>query len=247
MATLVGTTVAGNLAVTGTVSGQGAVPVGGLVGIAASLTGNHTIPGSGAVDGDGWMLCDGSSIPGGQTLSGTLPNLTDGRFIRGATTSGQGGNETFTLAEGNLAAHTHGGQTGACNMSTGTYSADHTHTLSTGGQSNQHCHSTTHTGNHTHAMRWRCQPGWDPGMAHSNGGWGQQTNANDMNAAGNHAHSGCCVHGGCSHTHSGTSAGSSANHTHTMNHCHSIPSAGSGSAKTHIPLYFNIKYLIRVI
>lgn len=248
MANLLGTTVTGNLAVTGTMGGQGAVPLGGVVAVAASLTGSHTMPGSGAVDDDGWMLCDGSSIPGSQTLSGTLPDLTDGRFIRGATTSGQGGSETFSVAEANLPAHDHGGASGTtCNMSTGNHSADHTHSISTGGQSNQHCHTSTHAGNHNHAIRWRCQPGWDPGFAHSNGGWAQQTNSNDINAAGNHNHGGCCVHGGCSHSHSGTSGGTSANHSHTMNHCHALASVGSGTALSHIPKYFNIKYLIRVI
>ena len=83
MANLVGTTVTGNLGVTGTIGGQGAVPVGGIIALHSGMTGAHSVPSTGAVDADGWMICDGASIPSSQTLSGTLPTLTDARFLEG--------------------------------------------------------------------------------------------------------------------------------------------------------------------
>ena len=112
MANLQDTTVTGDLAVTGAVAGQGLVPVGAVIPVVSALTGSHTIPGTGTVDADGWQLCDGAAVPSSQTLSGTTPDLTDGRFLRGFTSSsGCGGSATFTLALGNLAAHDHGGAT----------------------------------------------------------------------------------------------------------------------------------------
>lgn len=104
---------------------------GSLVAITANLTGSHPIPASGVVDTRGYMYCDGSVIPGGQVLSGTLPNLTDGRFLRGSTTAGAvGGSNEFTLIEANLPAHTH--------------NADHNHPTG----------STNSTGDHYHNTSW---------------------------------------------------------------------------------------------
>jgi len=120
MANLQGTTVTGDLAVTGASSGQGAVPVGAVLPVISALTGSHTIPSSGQVDADGWQYCDGAVIPSSQTLSGTTPNLTDGRFLRGFTSSsGCGGAATFTLGLGNLAAHDHGGATTSASTTPG--------------------------------------------------------------------------------------------------------------------------------
>ena len=58
MANLQGTTVTGNLAVTGSAGGQGMVPVGAVLPVVSALTGSHTIPNTGTVDADGWQYCD---------------------------------------------------------------------------------------------------------------------------------------------------------------------------------------------
>ena len=247
MANLQATTVTGNLSVTGATSGQGAVPIGAVVPIVSALSGSHTIPGSGAVDADGWQLCDGEAVPANQTLSGNTPDLTDGRFLRGFTSSsGCGGAATFTLGLANLAAHDHGAATGACSATTGNFSADHTHTFTTGAQNCQHCHCICDGGTHSHTVSsWRncCSAG-------GNHGGSQLCCALDRGSDGRHhcAQHTCCTYNGLAHSHSGTSATVSANHTHSVaSHTHTVASAGSGSAVTHLPIYFKVKYLIRVI
>lgn len=119
------------------------LPVGSIISLTNHLTGSWNAPSSGAVK-RGLMRCDGSSIPAGQTLSGTLPDLTDARFLRGATTSGGSGNAT-DLSHTHTLAHTHGltsslgtlnfshdhGSTGS---SLGTLDFSHTHGGTTGTQ-----------------------------------------------------------------------------------------------------------------
>ena len=247
MANLVGTTVTGNLGVTGTIGGQGAVPVGGIIAVASGLTGAYSMPSSGAVDADGWMLCDGETIPGSQTLSGTAPDLTDGRFLRGFTSSGgTGGSATFTLAEANLAAHTHGGVTGACSATTGDNSADHTHSTTTGNQSADHCHCVADGGTHQHSFT-----GTPTGnFGYTGSGPCQYSICSNQGCHTDYRHH-CAEHTcqvSASHTHTGTSGNVSANHTHAVaSHTHTVSSAGSGTAKEHLPIYYNVQYLIRVI
>ena len=246
MANLTGTTVTGNLAVTGTIGGQGAVPIGGIVAVAAALSGAHSMPSSGAVDADGWQLCDGEAVAGSQTLSGTTPDLTDGRFLRGFTSSGgTGGSANFTLAEGNLAAHTHGGATGACSATTGNNSADHTHPSSTSGVNANHCHCVADGGTHAHGYT-----GAPIGNFGHTGGGPCQYNYASAGCTTDYRHH--CAEHTCqyssNHCHGGNTGNVSANHTHAVaSHTHTVASAGSGSAKEHLPIYYNVQYLIRVI
>jgi hypothetical protein len=92
-------------------NGQGVVPVGAIIPIASHLTGSISIPSTGTVDANGFMLCDGAAIPGGQTLSGNTPNLTDDRFLMGDTTGaagGTGGNTTININHTHsVNSHTH--------------------------------------------------------------------------------------------------------------------------------------------
>jgi hypothetical protein len=82
----------------------GSIPVGAVIGIQANLTGAYAIPGTGTVDDNGYMLCDGSSIPGGNSVSGSVPNLTDSRFLMGSTTAGTtGGVNTSSATSGGAA------------------------------------------------------------------------------------------------------------------------------------------------
>ncbi len=86
------------------------IPLGAVIAISSNLTGSHAIPSSGAVDSQGWMYCDGSAIPAGNTVSGNVPNLTDSRFLMGSTSSGTlAGSNTVqaTLSGAQFIGHTH--------------------------------------------------------------------------------------------------------------------------------------------
>ena len=167
MATLLGgTSVTGTLAVEGAGTGQGLMPVGTVMAVASGLTGAMSLPSAGAVDADGWMICDGSAIPSSQTLSGTLPDLTDGRFLRGNTHANVGveaGADTHPMVIANYPAHTH---TGPAHTHDG---PSHTHTAA----------AHTHTGpDHSHT---------GPNHSHTfseNRNYGQNINTN----VGNHSH-----------------------------------------------------------
>jgi hypothetical protein len=85
--TLAATTISTG-ALASTLTGYGLVKPGMIIAVASNLTGSHTIPSTGTVDSSGYMLCDGAVIPGSQTVSGTTPDLSDNRFLMGATSSG---------------------------------------------------------------------------------------------------------------------------------------------------------------
>lgn len=82
-------------------------PAGSIISVMPHLTGAAIAPPSGTVV-NGWMTCDGSAIPPGNTLSGVTPILDNDRFIMGANTSGNtGGVNSKTLVEANLPSHNH--------------------------------------------------------------------------------------------------------------------------------------------
>ena len=119
------------------------VPVGGIIALASSMTGSHSVPNSGSVDSAGWMLCDGSSVPGSQTVSGTLPNLTDGRYLEGNTSANAGGTGGNTIPS-----HTHTGPSHSHTVDSHHHAGPaHTHNVNNhnhGGGSHRH---DTGTGN----------------------------------------------------------------------------------------------------
>ena len=200
MANLQGTTVTGDLAVTGSAGGQGMVPVGAVLPVVTALTGSHTIPNTGTVDADGRQYCDGAVIPSSQTLSGTTPNLTDGRFLRGFTSSsGCGGSATFTLALGNLAAHDHGGATTSASTTPGATGS--TTPGATGGCGQTSASTTPGAGGST-------TPGAGSGCGQTTSGCGQTTSTFSANhthtfgtSAQNCQHCHCICDGG-THSHS---------------------------------------------
>lgn len=105
---------------------KGLLPLGSVIPFTSHLAGSFTPPASGQVK-RGLMLCDGSTIPAGQRLSGTLPDLTDGRFLRGAVSSGGFGAAT-DLEHTHTFAHTH-----STDSSLGSVDFSHSHTASTAG------------------------------------------------------------------------------------------------------------------
>jgi hypothetical protein len=107
---------------------SGAIPAGTMIPIASNLTGAYAIPATGVVDAQGWMYCDGSAIPAGNTVSGTTPNLTDDRFLMGDTSAGttSGANTINLLHSHTVNSHTHTGPSHTHSI------AQHSHTLTAG-------------------------------------------------------------------------------------------------------------------
>ena len=119
-------TFVGNVHVAG--NGKGIVPVGAVIAIANSAA--WSLPGANAIK-DGYALCNGQAFPSGSNpaFTGTMPNLSDERFLQGSTSSGTtGGANTVTLAIANLPAHTHG--------------IDHNHASASTSSAGSHQHST---------------------------------------------------------------------------------------------------------
>jgi len=111
----------------GTVSGPGTLPLGAIIPIASNLTGATAIPVTGTVDSNGFQYCDGAAIAGAATMSGTIYDLTDERFLVGSTVAGSTGGSNAITPAGTMS---------------GTQSMSHTHTGP----------SHTHTGpSHTHS------------------------------------------------------------------------------------------------
>lgn len=71
------------------VTDNSVVPLGGIIGVSSDLTG--AFDSATGVVTDGFILCDGAAIPGGNAVSGTTPNLTDSRFLMGSSTAGTSG------------------------------------------------------------------------------------------------------------------------------------------------------------
>ena len=255
MANLTGTTVTGNLAVTGTIGGQGAVPCGGIIALHSGMTGAHSVPSAGAVDADGWMICDGSSIPSSQTLSGTLPNLTDARFLEGNTHANIGGTGggTHTLTTAEIAAHTHTGPSHTHTGPSHSHTVDnhthgggnHTHSFS-GSQGHSHPHNS-----HTHHVYIESSVGRFYGSGgqypaaypwrHTSGGGNGSSNSTTVSISG--------TTGGGSATTGGSSPGPNASGTGATgaDGTGASGSTGGGAAHNIIPKYLRVVYLMRVI
>lgn len=86
----------------------GLMPVGTVFPIMTNISGAYAPPASGVVQ-DGFMVCDGAPIPPGMTLSGSVPDLTDNRFLMGATTAGITGGATNITPTGTVSTPTYTG------------------------------------------------------------------------------------------------------------------------------------------
>ena len=103
------------------------IPAGTIVPVATNITGSYPIPATGIVT-DGWMYCDGAVIPGGQVLSGNVPDLTGDTFVQGSLVAGgTGGLNTKTFSEAEMYSHSHAANTFATSLS-GTFGSNtHNH------------------------------------------------------------------------------------------------------------------------
>ena len=214
-------------------------PLGVIVAIASNLSGTYPIPGSGVVDSKGWMYCDGSAIPSGKSVSGNVPNLTDGRFLRGATSSGgTGGAESFVLSDSNLPSHTHTIDHNHGSVNTSSYSHSHT-------ANHNHTGTVSSSGNHSHYS-----------YTYEHGGTDENSRNDLLNMSSYDRVTAHSTQTSSSGAHSHTVSIDTKNFSTSSNsHSHSVDlpnfsgmsgSVGSSSAKTHIPKYVNVQYMIKV-
>ena len=115
-----------------TTSGVGIFPVGGTTAVFKDLTGCPE-----PTTASGWAKCNGTTAASqgvsSPTITAILPNINNGAFVRGATSSwttggATGGADTHTHTMGN---HTHAGTTGSGGV-------DHTHAAVTSGAGSAH-------------------------------------------------------------------------------------------------------------
>jgi hypothetical protein len=238
---------------------SGIIPIGTVIPIISSgLTGTHSFPVSGTVV-DGLMRADGQPIPGGHLLSGTAPNITSNRFIKGNTTSGStGGSPTATLAAPHLPLHTHPVSVGSVNLGGNTpTSVGHAHTASTNPAVAPHTHtvstSSANTWPHTHALGATFNTPTAPGITgiRRDGGPGSgpaslfdQGPMNAANAPHTHPFSNVpsTVSPGIDHAHPASIGTANAPHGHTA----STGPVGSATPFNVSPQYITATYLLRV-
>ncbi len=203
---------------------NGIVPVGSVIAIANVAV--WSLPAAGQIK-DGFALCNGQTVPAGAhpLLTGTLPNLSDDRFLQGSTASGTtGGANTKTLTTTELPAHTH--------TMVHTHGMSHTHSIA-------HDHGSVTTSGDSVLIG---------GFENAQGGGGS-SNYNTLTDWNNRAYQ------RVSNTHShtvdlpnftGTSGSSSISDTDAASNS-TTSSTGTGSAFDIRPKYFNVVYVMRVL
>lgn len=239
------TTVSGDMTFTGAMEGRGIVPVGAIMPVMMSTVGAYSVStGLTSPDAYGWVRCEGQTIAdvSSPMFGHAVPNLSDGRFIRGSTSSSNSllGSDTVTLSGSNLPSHSHTmnhDHGGAFN----TLSAGiHNHTITVGPQRvNQDSSFTPQNipiidaGGHFLSMHNNSGPHdgltftWD-----TNNRTGDE---NDKMMTQSHYHA--------------ASASTDPGHVHSVTvpaFSGSTGSVGSGSAFSILPKYVTAVYIIRV-
>jgi hypothetical protein len=232
----------GNFEAAGNAPGN--VPLGAIIAMTTGLTGAMAIPNSGDVS-NGYMRCDGVTIPGGNKVSGTPPNLSTSVFIRGATTFGGTGGGTATLTSASQIPTI---------TSTGTVTNTGTTVATTTGAGSAHSHgpgtyNTGVNGAHSNHAIYSRQANYFQAGANRNG-----LTADDPGGPGStYVDPGL---GDGTHSHDITLGNSASESSHT----HSIPSLTVNSGQTVsvtytnaspspfnvVPNYIDVVYLIRV-
>jgi len=123
---------------------NGLIPIGAVIPVMTHLSGAF-IPAATGVVSKGLMLCDGASIPAGNTLLGTTPNLSNDAYLRGSGVAGAAaGANNKTLNTPQLPSHNHSIVVDADN-------ANHGHTGTAAAANAPHAHpGTTGTANAPH-------------------------------------------------------------------------------------------------
>ena len=96
---------------------HGLVPLGAVIPVMSSTAGAYLHPGGASVRDRGLQRCNGEAIIGGPLNGQLVPQLTDQRFLRGSTSSGNlGGSNTKSVPITILPSHGHSASTGGANM-----------------------------------------------------------------------------------------------------------------------------------
>jgi len=178
MATLLATTVTGNLTISDCISSRGLLPTGAIIPLATNLTGVTDVDASTANSYGMWYM-NGTGAPAGSRFSNsaTIPNITGGKFLMGYTdNTSTGGGDNTTLSDTNyMPNHSHG-----------VAGFNHGHNWN----SYNHSHSVNRNGH------WGSGPtnyaGWgrDNGIGggHSHGGGNNGAHSHGSNNTGGHSH-----------------------------------------------------------
>ena len=243
---------------TGVTSGTGIMPLGSIVAVASGLSGAFTIPATGVVS-EGWQYCDGAAVAGGQSVSGTTPDLTDSRFLMGSTSSGTTGGATSS-AHTHTHAHTHG-----MDSQLGTITLAHSHTVTSHTHANGHIHqwiyNNTSGNTFSHQGSTESTGEWTTGITQPTSGRSFQAYSSgainyslSTSTTGKYFTSGALASvGGAVKTVTGGAAPGmdsqlgnyAAAHSHTTN-TQSSSTTSAASATENRPLFYSAQYLIRV-
>lgn len=220
------------------------LPPGAIISISNLYLGVN-IPASGEVL-NGYMLCDGSAIPSGYSVSGNTPNLTNGIFLRGSTQSGIGNinDNSRTLNIGQIPTHSH---SGAPANTGGAGSAS----INTGAPGNNHNHNLTSVSAHRHAVFYNDQNTFVftginnfSSWLTSNGNARLATYNRDTNRS---------VYSGNNNS-SINDSNQTRNHSHNINnpgnHAHnvstSVNDSGGNTPVDFTPKYYNVVFLMAI-
>lgn len=207
----------------------------------------------------------GRVIAGEDDMGGTAANrlTSGGSGVAGATLGASGGAETVTLtsAQSGVPAHQHANTVTNNAVTSGTHSADHSHSGTTGGHSSDHSHGgTTGTMNsnwsHGHGSVYNGHPSAGAldgtilayGTTHDAGWRGVYISATDTNHTHNFSTGGVSAN----HTHGITTGGVSANHTHSVTSNVAISNvnntaANAASAHTNTQPTIVLNYIIKAV
>jgi len=210
---------------------NGIVPIGSVIAIGNSSV--WSLPADGQIK-DGFALCNGQAIPTGAhpLLTGNMPDLSDNRFLQGATSSGSiGGANSKALIESEMPAHTH--------TMAHTHGMSHTHSIN-------HDHgsfNTSTSGHHSHPYTVNIQ--------HSDGSIvGSESLTSGLQVGGRRRYSDSTDTVGHLHpidvpNYTGTSGAASTSSTGAASNS-TTSSTGSGTSFDIRPQYFNVVYVMRV-